>query len=135
MSWNDQVIEEFRSNEGRVGGRFEGGTVLLLHTEGARTGRKRIIPLVTVRDGDRFLVAASKGGADSHPDWYFNVKANPNVTFEVGSATVAGRATIIDSGPERDAVYAKLGAKYPFFPEYEIKTDRTIPVIVLEPTS
>ena len=84
MGWNDTIIEEFRASGGQRAGNFAPGTLLLLHTIGARSGLPRIAPLVHLKDEDRYLIVASKGGAPAHPDWYFNVKANPNVTIEVG---------------------------------------------------
>jgi len=132
LSDNDVIIEEFRANDGKVGGHFEGGALLLLHTMGARSGLERINPLVYVMDGDRYLVAASKGGADTHPDWYFNVQAAPDVTLEVGSETVKARA-VFPTGAERDKLYAMLAARYTFFTGYQEGTARVIPVVALEP--
>ena len=86
--FNAQIIEEFRANEGRVGGPFEGGTLLLLHHVGARTGTPRVNPLMYRRDGDRYVVFASKAGAPTSPDWYHNLKAHPNTTIEVGTDTI-----------------------------------------------
>lgn len=134
MSFNDRIIEEFRANEGRVGGFFEGKPVLLLHNVGARSGTQRVNPLVYARDGESFVVAASKGGADSHPDWYYNVKANPDVTIEVGSDTIAARAHIVPEGERRTDLYRRLEGVLDNFTEYAKKTDRVIPVIVLEAT-
>lgn len=132
MSRNDVVIEEFRANAGKVGGHFEGWTLLLLHTTGARSGMERVNPLVYVTDGDRYLVAASKGGADTHPDWYFNVQANPEVAIEVGGKTMRARAAF-PAGAERDELYAMLAARHSFFSGYQEGTDRVIPVVALEP--
>jgi deazaflavin-dependent oxidoreductase (nitroreductase family) len=131
VSGNDMIIEEFRANDGKVGGQFEGGALLLLHTMGARSGLERIHPLVYVMDGDRYLVAASKGGADTHPDWYFNVQAASEVTLEVGSETIQARA-VFPTDAERDKLYAMLAARYPFFTGYQEGTARVIPVVALE---
>ncbi len=131
MPVNDQIIEEFRANDGKVGGFFEGRALLLLHSTGARSGLERVNPLVYITDAGRYVVAASKGGADTHPDWYFNVRANPTVSLEVGTKTIEARA-IFPEGAERDGLYAKLAARYPFFTDYERKTARTIPVVALE---
>jgi deazaflavin-dependent oxidoreductase (nitroreductase family) len=132
VSGNDQIIEEFRANAGRVGGFFEHKDLLLLHTTGARSGAERISPLVYVTDGGRYVVAASKGGADTHPDWYFNVKASQDVTIEVGSETVIALASI-PTGTDRDRLYAKLADRYSFFTGYQQGTARVIPVITIEP--
>lgn len=133
MSFNDRIISEFRENGGVVGGFFRDATLLLLHTTGARTGKARVTPLVYARDGDRFVVAASKAGADEHPDWLYNVRASPEVTIEVGTERLAARATILASGPRRDELYAKLIDVLDSFAGYEEKAGRTIPVLVLEP--
>ena len=127
---NGPIIEEFRSNEGQVGGFFEGKPVLLLTTTGAKTGRQHVNPAMYLSDGDRWVVFASKGGAPKHPDWYHNVVANPAVTIEVGTETIEGRAEVI-TGEERDRLYAKQTELYPQFGEYEQQTTRTIPVIAL----
>ena len=129
---NAGIIEEFRANEGRVGGFFEGKTLLLLHTKGAKTGLPRTNPLAYLPDGDRFVVIASKGGAPSDPDWFRNLVADPNVTVEVGTRSIPVRAVVI-TGPERDELYARQAERLPAFADYEVKTSRTIPVIALEP--
>lgn len=134
MSWNDTIIEEFRSTGGHPKGIFAGIPILLLHNTGARSGSARINPLVHAVSDGKYIVAASKGGADSHPDWYYNLRANPGVTVEVGSDKFSAKATILDSGPERDALYPLLEATFGSFSEYQTKTDRVIPVIVLERT-
>jgi len=135
VGWNDQIIEEFRNNGGQVGGAFADRMVLLMTTTGAKSGMARIAPLVYVADGDRYLIAASKGGADTHPDWLHNLKANPGVSVEVGAKKVDADAEIFESGPERDRLYAKLATRYSFFTEYESKTERIIPVVALQPTA
>ena len=89
--FNDQIIEEFRANEGRVGGMFEGSSLLLLHHTGAKSGKSRINPLGYLSDGGRYVVFASKAGAPTNPDWYHNLKARPNVTIEVGTDTMRCR--------------------------------------------
>lgn len=128
--WNARIIDEFRANNGRVGGFFEDKDVLILHTTGARSGRERLAPLVYRREGERVFVFASKGGSHTHPDWYHNLLANPDVTVEIGSGTRSARAVEI-VGDERDAIYARQGEDIPFFAEYQAGTDRTIPVIEL----
>jgi deazaflavin-dependent oxidoreductase (nitroreductase family) len=131
--WNTNIIEEFRANEGRVGGGFEGAPMLLLHTTGRRTGEERVNPLMYLPDGDRWVVFGSKGGHPAHPHWLHNVEADPDVTIEVGTETIPVTATILRDGSERDALYARQVAVRPQFGEYEEKTagHRTIPVIVL----
>jgi deazaflavin-dependent oxidoreductase (nitroreductase family) len=133
--WNKSIIEEFRENEGRVGGGFEGATLLLLHTEGRRTGKERVNPLAYLPDDRRWVVFGSKGGALIDPDWVRNLEANPDVTIEVGTETTPVRATkILREGPERDALYARQVVRMPGFGEYEERTKgiRKIPVIILE---
>ena len=133
QDFNARIIDEFRANEGRVGGIFEGSTLLLLHHVGARSGKDRINPLAYNRDGDRYVVFASKAGAPTNPDWYHNLEANPNVTIEVGTDTitaVAGEAT----GDERERLFAAQAERSPQFAEYQRKTERVIPVMVLTPT-
>ena len=128
--WNAQVIEEFRANEGRVGGWFEGKSVLILHNTGARSGRRRETPLVYRQEGDRVFIFASKGGSDSNPDWYYNLKANPDVDVEIGTDAVSAKAVEI-LGEERDAIYARQAAAIDNFASYQAGTNRTIPVIEL----
>lgn len=128
--WNAQVIEEFRANGGKVGGWFSDKDVLILHTTGARSGLERLNPLVYRQEGDRIFVFASKGGSDTHPDWYHNLKANPTVAVEIGSDTSKGTAVEI-AGEERDAIYARHAAAIDTFATYQSKTDRIIPVIEL----
>ena len=133
-AWNTAIINEFRANNGKVGGRFEGGTLLLLHTTGARSGVERINPLAYTTDGERFIIIASKGGAPTHPDWYYNILANSAVTIEVGSEHFPARATVAEE-PERTRLFEQMAAQMPGFAEYQRNTTRTIPVIVLERTA
>jgi len=130
-AFNEALITEFRANEGKVGGRFEGRPVLLLTTTGAKSGRKFTIPLVYLQEGDRRLIFASKAGAPTNPDWYHNLVANPTVTVEVGFDTYDAKAVVI-TGAERDQLYAKQVTEMPQFGEYQEKTSRVIPVIDLE---
>ena len=90
--WNASIIAEFRKNHGKVGGYFEGAPLLLLHHTGARSGKARLNPIMYLKNGDRYLVFASKGGADTNPDWYHNIKAHPDVQIEVGDETIDARA-------------------------------------------
>lgn len=128
--FNRRVIEEFRANEGKVGGPFAGASVLLLTTTGAKSGRSLTTPLMYNTDADRLVVFASKGGAPSNPAWYHNLIANPSVTVEVGPETYAARATEL-TGEERDRLYARQAAQFPNFAEYQEKTSRVIPVVAL----
>lgn len=128
--FNKAVIAEFRANGGKVGGNFEGAPLLILHTIGAKSGQVRENPMMYLDDGDRILVFASKAGADSHPDWYRNLVANPEVEVEVGTQTYKAIATSLE-GDERDAMYAKQASIYQGFQEYQDKTDRVIPVVAL----
>lgn len=132
--FNAQIIEEFRANEGVVGGPFEGATLLLLHHVGAKSGKDRVNPLVYNRDGDRYVVFASKAGAPTNPDWYHNIKADPNITIEVGTDTIDVVASEA-SGEERDRLFDAQVQRSPQFGEYRDKTDRVIPVILLTPTA
>ncbi len=131
-NWNDQIIGEFRAEEGRVGGYFEGATMLLLHTAGRKTGRPRVNPLVYLPDGERYIVFATNGGSPTHPDWYRNLMANPEVEIEVGTETIPVHATEIQDDAEREALYARQVERRPGFAEYPAKTERRIPVIALE---
>ena len=128
---NRQVITEFRETGGKAGGMFEGKPLVLVHHAGAKSGVPRIAPLVPYLDGSRLFIFASKGGADTNPDWYHNLVANPETVAELGSETFAVTARVL-SGQERDDVYAKQAAVEPQFGEYQRKTTRLIPVIELE---
>lgn len=130
QDWNKATIEEFRANAGKVGGRFAGKTLLLLHTTGAKSGEERINPVAYVQDDDRLVVIASKGGAPTNPDWYHNLLAHPLVTVEVGTEQFQAQAAIVPE-PERSRLYRKMVAMMPGFAEYEQKTTRKIPVIAL----
>ncbi len=132
--WNKQVIEEFRENSGKVGGFFEGATLLLLHTIGAKSALERINPVMYLADADRYVIIASKAGADTHPDWYHNIVANPEVTVEVGNKTFQALASI-STEPERTDLYEKMEAQHTGFTEYKNKTTRVIPVITLRSKS
>src|SRR6266498_3899232 len=130
--FNQAIIAEFRANNGKVGGYFAGANMLLLHTVGAKSGQARTNPVVYVTDGNRFVVIASKGGADRNPDWYYNLLANPTVTVELGTEQFQARATPVTEEPERSRLYAKMVAHRPGFAGYEQKTSRPIPAIILE---
>ena len=129
--WNTKIIDEFRANEGRVGGPFEGAPMVLLTTTGARSGQSHTTPLVPLVEGERVYVFASMGGAPKHPAWYFNLLAHPEVTVERGTEKYAAKATVV-AGDERDRVFARQVALRPQFGEYQQKTKRTIPVVELK---
>ncbi len=128
--FNTQIIEEFRANDGVVGGPFEGAPLLLLTTTGAKSGKPRVSPMMYRSEGERMFVFASKAGAPTNPDWYHNLVANSEVTVEVGAERFGARAKVV-TGAERDRIYADHAAAYPGFAEYEEKTDRIIPVVEL----
>ncbi len=128
--WNEAVIKEFRENSGKVGGNFTGAPVLLLHTKGAKTGQERVNPLMYLKDGDRWVIFASKGGAPTNPDWFHNLKTHSDAIIEVGTDTIEVRAEVAESR-ERDRLYAMQAERYPQFAEYERKTTRKIPAVLL----
>lgn len=132
--WNANIIEEFRGNEGRLGGHFEGWTLLLLHHTGAKTGTERVNPLAYQAVDGGYAVFASKSGATDNPDWYHNLVANPATSIEVGTETVPVMARIAE-GDEHDRIWTKQKQDRPNFAEYETTANRKIPVIVLEPAS
>ena len=129
--WNAKIISEFRANAGKLGGSFEGAPVLLLHTTGAKTGQERVNPMMYRRVGDSYAVFASKAGAPTNPDWYHNLVANPAVRAEIGTQTLDLVARVTDSA-EREPIWAAQKADYPGFADYETKTSRQIPVVILE---
>jgi deazaflavin-dependent oxidoreductase (nitroreductase family) len=129
--FNEQIINEFRANAGKVGGPFEGAPMTLLTTTGAKSGKKRTTPLVYLADGDRMYVIASMGGAPTNPAWYHNLVADPRVTVEQGTDTYEADAVVLQ-GEERDRVFAAQVAVMPGFGEYQAKTTRVIPVIELQ---
>jgi deazaflavin-dependent oxidoreductase (nitroreductase family) len=128
--WNRQIIEEFRANNGRVGGHFANTRLLLLHTTGAKSGKERVNPVVTFEDGDRLVIVASKGGAPTSPDWYHNLVSNPEVDVEYGTEKFKARATVT-SEPERSELYQRMTQELASFAEYEKNTERVIPVVTL----
>jgi deazaflavin-dependent oxidoreductase (nitroreductase family) len=129
--FNVKVVEDFRANAGKVGGRFANSRLLLLHTTGAKSGQPRLTPLVYLTDGDRLVVIASNGGAAKHPAWYHNLVANPKVGVEVGAEQFYARATVAPE-PERTTLFDTMAAKSPAFAAYQQKAaPRVIPVILL----
>jgi deazaflavin-dependent oxidoreductase (nitroreductase family) len=132
--WNRQIIEEFRANDGKVGGDLAGMQLLLLHHVGAKSGRERVNPLAFQQLGDSVAVFASKGGAPTNPDWYHNLLAHPDVTIEFASGTQRATARVA-SGEERERIWNAQKAVYPNFAEYERTAGaRQIPVVVLDPS-
>jgi deazaflavin-dependent oxidoreductase (nitroreductase family) len=135
-NWNDQIIKDFRENDGKAGGRFEGAKLLLLTTTGAKSGEPRVAPMMYFTEADSIYVIASKGGSPEHPAWYHNLKANPEVTVE--QATDHGieryEATATPVDPEkRKELWAKFTAKAPQFAKYQENTDRIIPLVAIQP--
>jgi deazaflavin-dependent oxidoreductase (nitroreductase family) len=132
--WNQKIIDEFRQNAGHVGGPFEGVPILLLHHKGAKSGVERINPLAYRADGDNLVVFGSKGGAPTNPDWVHNLRANPDARVEVGQETVGVRARVAE-GDERERIWTLQKKEFPGFADYESRTSRQIPVIILEPAT
>ena len=131
--FNAKIIAEFRANAGVVGPPFEGAPMVLITTTGAKSGQPRTSPLVYLPDGDRVVIFASKAGAPTNPDWYHNLKANPEVTVEVGADSYQAQAVEI-TGAERDRLFATQVERMPGFQTYAESTTRLIPVIALERT-
>lgn len=129
---NKKIIDEFRANAGKVGGHFAGKTLLLLHSKGAKSGKERINPVAYVKDGDRWVVIASKGGAPTNPDWYYNLLAHPLVNIEVGTEEHQARASLVKE-PERTRLYNRMVDMMSSFDEYRRNSKREIPVFVLTP--
>jgi deazaflavin-dependent oxidoreductase (nitroreductase family) len=130
--WNSKIIAEFRANGGKVGGPFEGAPLLLLHTVGAKTGQERVNPMMYRAVGDGYAVFASKGGAPTNPDWYHNLLAHPQVRAEIGTETREFTARVADA-QTREPIWTAHKRAYPGFADYETKTTRQIPVVILEP--
>jgi deazaflavin-dependent oxidoreductase (nitroreductase family) len=129
-NWNQSIIDEFRANSGKVGGPFAGKTLLILHTVGAKSGQERINPTAYVAVGDRLVIIASKGGAPTNPDWYYNILANPLVTVEIGTEQFQAQAVVVKE-PERTRLFNQMVEMMPGFADYQQKTKRVIPVITL----
>jgi len=134
QDWNRHIIEEFRANAGKVGGPFINTPLLLLHHTGAKTGTVRINPVAyQALEGGGFAVFASKGGAPTNPDWYRNLVAHPGARVEVGTETFDVTARVA-TGEERERIWTEQKRRIPGFAEYERRTPRQIPVVILEPT-
>jgi deazaflavin-dependent oxidoreductase (nitroreductase family) len=129
--FNSQIIEEFRAKGGKLGGQFEGAPMLLLHSTGAKSGAKRVNPVMYRPVGDSFAVFASKGGAPTNPDWYYNLLAHPETTVEVGDETIPVVAHVADDA-ERGPIWEAQKRDYPGFADYERQTTRQIPVVILK---
>ena len=129
--YNSQLIEEFRANVGQLSGQWDGASIMLLGTTGAKSGQPRTNPVAYSRVGDDYVVIASKGGAPTSPDWYYNMVANPEVIVEVPGETFKARARVT-VGDERRRLFDAQAAAMPGFKDYETKTTREIPVVVLE---
>jgi deazaflavin-dependent oxidoreductase (nitroreductase family) len=129
--FNRAIIDEFRANEGKVGGPFDGAPVLLLTSIGAKSGEKRTTPVMYLPDGERMVIFASKGGAPTNPAWYHNLRANPGATVEVGPETVQVNA-VVTSGEQRQRLFDRQAESFPQFADYAQKTTREIPVVALE---
>ena len=128
----EALIQDFRAHRGQVTqGPFSGRPVLLLTTTGVKTGTSRLAPLVYTRDGERYVIVASKGGAPTHPAWYLNIVAHPEVAVEVGGETFAARASVVE-GAERERLYERHAEVHPSFTDYQRRTSRVIPVVVLD---
>ena len=132
--FNTKIIKEFRENDGVVGGPFEGSKLLILHSTGAKSGAVRENPVVYKDLDGSYAIFASKGGAPTNPDWYYNILAHPAVEAEIGTQKV--RLTARVAGPEeREKIWVPWKTANPGFAEYEAKTDREIPVVILEPAT
>jgi deazaflavin-dependent oxidoreductase (nitroreductase family) len=133
--FNGKVIAEFRANAGKVGGPFQGAPVLLLHHTGAKSGTERVNPLMYQPVGDSYAIFASRGGAPSNPDWYYNLAAHPDTTIEMGADTIRVRARVANPD-EREPIWSKQKEDVPGFAEYETNAaPRVIPVILLDPVA
>ncbi|MGH7919626.1 MAG: nitroreductase family deazaflavin-dependent oxidoreductase [Candidatus Dormibacteraceae bacterium] len=132
-NFNEQVVAEFRANDGKVGGPFAGAPLILLASKGARSGAERLNPLMYTKDGEDLVVIASKGGAPESPAWYHNLVAHPEATVELGSEKFSVLARVA-RGEERDRLFQAQATLFPQFAEYQTKTTRRIPVVVLHRT-
>jgi deazaflavin-dependent oxidoreductase (nitroreductase family) len=134
QDWNQSIIGEFRANAGKVGGYFAGAPMILIHHLGARSGKERVNPLVYLPDGNDLIIAATKGGSPTNPDWYYNLKKHPRIVVEVGTETFPVEVVEV-TGQERDQLWGRLIELRPGFAEYETKTDRIFPMFRLSRVS
>lgn len=132
-NFNETLIAEFRANGGKLSGDFEDATFLLLTTTGAKSGKQRTTPLAYIPINGRILIVASKGGAPTHPAWYWNLVAHPEVTVELGPETYLAQAVPVQ-GLERDTLYDEIASRLPAFADYQERTDRVIPLFELRRT-
>lgn len=130
-AFNRNLIDEFRANGGKLGGRLANSSIVLLTTTGAKSGQPRTIPLGYGRDGDRLIVVAANAGAPAHPDWYHNLLANPDVTVELPGERFAARAVVCE-GADRERIIAHQAEIVPWLPAQQQKTDREIPIVAFE---
>jgi deazaflavin-dependent oxidoreductase (nitroreductase family) len=128
---NTKIIEEFRANNGKVGGFFTGMNLLLMTTKGAKSGKEFVIPVAYTKDGENFVVVASKGGAPTNPGWYYNLITYPEITVEVGNEKFQAQA-VNTTGEERERLFNQHATAYPNFNDYKAKTTREIPVLILK---
>jgi deazaflavin-dependent oxidoreductase (nitroreductase family) len=133
--FNSNIVTEFRANGGKVQGVFADAPMILVTHTGAKSGVERTTPLVYSRDGDRYVIIASMGGAPQHPQWFHNIKANPRVKVEVGTDSFVADAEVLTEGDERQRLFDQQAALMPNFADYQARTDRVIPVIVLTPAT
>ncbi|WP_099039665.1 nitroreductase/quinone reductase family protein [Mycobacterium neglectum] len=130
-AFNANIVDEFRANGGKVGGPFEGGTLLLLTTTGVKSGQPRLAPLAYLTIDDKMIIIGSKAGADTNPDWVHNLRANPRAHVEVGTTDYDVTARELPPA-ERDAVYPKIVEQSPVFGDYQANTSRVIPLFELQ---
>lgn len=131
-AFNTTLIDDFRAHNGTVTiGEFAGGPIVLLHHVGAKSGVERVSPLAYTRDGDDVIIIASKAGAPENPAWYHNLRVNPDTTIELGPDVIDVTAEALTDGPERERLFTKMADQFGNFYEYQKKTDRLIPVVVL----
>ena len=131
-AWNHGLIDDYRANGKPTSGPFVGRQVLLLTTTGSKSGEQRTSPLVWTQDGEHIVIVASMGGAPTHPHWFTNLEKNPVVTVELGKETFQARATVVDDLAERRRLYDQHADLHSSFTEYEARTTRTIPVVLLD---
>lgn len=131
-SFNAALIADFRANNGTVTLQpFAGGSIVLVHHVGAKSGVERVTPLAYTRDGDDVIIIASKGGSPENPAWYHNLRANPDTVIELGPDTIEVTAEPLTEGPERERLFKQMADQFPNFNDYQEKTERLIPVVVL----
>ncbi|MGI8964146.1 MAG: nitroreductase/quinone reductase family protein [Thermomicrobiales bacterium] len=130
--YNSALIEEFRAHNGKLGGRWANSQLVLVNTIGAKSGQVRTIPLVHLQQKDRIYIVGSAAGSHKHPDWYHNLLANPDISYELGDGPVEATAMLID-GEDRAIAWTEIAAAFPFFGDYQDQVSREIPVFVLTP--